>query len=417
MRRIERAALPVLLLGVLAVLTAQQTLFPVLPPLARAVGLTEVWLGFVMTTSAIVFAVASLLWGRLVDRWGTRSVLVAGLVLALVGLVGFAAASQVALAGGFPPPVTLALMLLTRSALFGAGIGAVPVAALAYVARSTSGESERTRGVGRLGAVQGVAMALGPGLGGVLGFAGLLGPIWLAPALVASALLAVLVLLPPATGGPAVDDRLPARPSLRPWDPRFWPFLMVGFLLFLSLGVTVIVLGFLFQDRLGLAASDTVQLAGASAFATGLVLVGVQGLVVPKLAWPAVRLLRTGTPIAAVGLIALAFAPNFPTMLLSHMTFGLGLAVSIPGYTSAPTLRVEGHEQGAVAGLISANNGVTFVIGPLAGTALYQLDPTLPMLAGSGCCLLALLFIVLHPGVRSGAAGSVTPGSVPAGQP
>ncbi|MGH3565510.1 MAG: hypothetical protein ACRDRH_05660 [Pseudonocardia sp.] len=197
-------------------------------------------------------------------------------------------------------------MTATRSVLFGAGVGAVPVAALTYVCASTSGEAARTRGVGQLGAVQGVAIALG----GLLGFAGLLGPIWLAPAVVGLVLVVVAVALPSpagaAAGGPA-----PTRVALKPWDPRIWPFLLAGFLLFLSLSVVLIVLGFLFQDRLGLDSASTVRLAGASSFATGLVLIAVQNVLVPRLGWPALRLLRTGIPIAMVGLLALAVAPGF----------------------------------------------------------------------------------------------------------
>lgn len=390
--------LGVLLLAVLAVFTAQQALFPVLAPLAREVGLGEVQLGLVLTVAAVVFAGTSLLWGRAVDRFGTRSVLLVGLALAAAGVIGFAVVSQLALSGFLDPDNTLTLMILTRSVLFGAGVGAVPVAALTYVSTTTSGETDRTRAVGQLGAVQGVAIALGPALGGLLGFAGLLGPIWLAPAVVALVFALVVVALPrPAA---AAHRPAPPRATLKPWDPRIWPFLLAGFLLFLSLGVVLIVLGFLFQDRLGLDAAGTVRLAGASSFATGLVLVVVQGVVVPRLGWPALRLLRTGIPIAGIGLLALVVAPDFWTMTGSSMVMGLGLALAIPGYTTAPTLRVRDDEQGGVAGLINATNGATFVVGPLAGTALYQLDPRLPMLAGAASCLFAWTFVTLHPGVR-----------------
>ncbi|MHA6628723.1 MFS transporter [Pseudonocardia sichuanensis] len=305
---------------------------------------------------------------------------------------------QLALSGFLDPGVTLALMIVTRSVLFGAGVGAVPVAALTYVSTSTSGEADRTRAVGQLGAVQGVAIALGPALGGLLGFAGLLGPIWLAPAVVALVLALVVVALPrPAA---AAHRPAPPRATLKPWDPRIWPFLLAGFLLFLSLGVVLIVLGFLFQDRLGLDAAGTVRLAGASSFTTGLVLIAVQGGVVPRLGWPALRLLRTGIPIAGLGLLALVVAPGFWTMTRSSMVMGLGLALAIPAYTAAPTLRVRDDEQGGAAGLINATNGATFVVRPLAGTALYQLDPRLPMLAGAASCLLAWAFVTVHPGVR-----------------
>lgn len=393
-----RRPLGLLLVAVLSVFTAQQALVPVLAPLAREVGLSEVQLGLVMTIAAVVFAGTSLLWGRAVDRLGTRTVLLLGMALATAGVTGFAVVSQLALAGIIDPTTTMMLMIATRSLLFGAGVGAVPVAALAHVSSTTSGEADRTRAVGQLGAVQGVAIALGPALGGLLGFAGLLGPIWLAPAVILVVGVVVLGRLPRASG-PARDRGRPAV-SLPPWDRRIWPFLLTGFLLFLSLGTVLIVLGFLFQDRLGLDSATTVRLTGTSAFATGLVLIAVQGALVPRLGWPPLRLLRTGTPIAAAGLLALAVAPGFWTMTASSMLMALGLALAMPGYTAAVTLRVGDDEQGAAAGLINATNGTTFVVGPLLGTGLYQLDPRFPMLAGAVSCLLALLFVTLHPGVR-----------------
>lgn len=424
--RMNRTALPVLLMAVLAVFTAQQALTPVLAPLAREVGLSAVALGWVMTVAAVFFALTSLVWGRGVDAWGHRRVLLVGLGVALVGLVGFAVVSQLALAGRTSPAVTLLLMMATRSVLFGAGIGAVPVAAMAYVAATTAGGRDRTRGIGQLGAVQGVAVALGPALGGLLAFAGLLGPVWLAPAVVALALVVVAVALPAAQGRSAGADAdggsraagsRPLRPlrPLRPWDRRLWPLLLVGFLIFLTLGLILIILGFLFQDRLGLDAAATARATSAALFATGVVLVAAQGVLVPRLGWPPVRLMRTGVPIAAVGLLALVLAPEFWSMTASLTLLALGMGLAVPGYTTAPTLLVGPDEQGGVAGLVNATTGASFVVGPLAGTALYEVRPELPALGGAVLCAVAGVFVLLHPGVRRVASdpGPATTGAVP----
>lgn len=284
--------LPGLLIAVLAVFTAQQSLAPLQAPLAREVGLSEIALGLVLTAGAAVFAGTSLLWGRAVDRYGHRAVLLAGMLLSLAGMTGFAVVSQVALAGGLDPWATLALMLATRSVFFGAGVGAVPVAAIALVAATTTSEADRTTGIGRIGAVQGLAVALGPALGGALGFAGLLGPLWTAPAVVALALGVVALLVPrtsavPTTAAGTTPGGPADRSALRPWDPRLWPVLVGGFGLYLALGMTLIVLGFLVQDRLGLDAAATVSATGAASFASGVVLILAQGVVVPRLGWPA----------------------------------------------------------------------------------------------------------------------------------
>ncbi|OLT22867.1 hypothetical protein BJF78_33060 [Pseudonocardia sp. CNS-139] len=257
--------LGVLLAAVLVAFTAQQLLTPVLAPLSRELELTEFQLGLVITVAAVVFTLGSLFWGRVVDVWGSRRVLLTGLTLGVAGLASFAVVCHLALAGGWATPATLTAMLVTRSVLFGAGIGAVPVAALAHVAAATAGERERTRAVSLVGAAQAVSLVLGPGVGGALAVAELLLPVYAAPVLLALITIGVAVLVP---ARPAADAAAHPRPTGRraggvgPLDPRVRPFLTVGFLLFLSLGVMQVVLGFLVQDRLGLGATAT---AGASA--------------------------------------------------------------------------------------------------------------------------------------------------------
>jgi MFS family permease len=396
----------VLLLAVVCVYTTQQTLFPVLPPLTRVLGLTEVQLGLVQTSASLAFSVSSLGWGRLVDRWGTRRTLLTGMTLVLAGLVGLAGVSALALDGPPEPGRSMLLLMVTRGLLFGLGLGAVPVAALTHISRATSGEAARVRAVGRLGAAQGLAIALGPAVAGLLAFAGLLGPVWGTPILVGVALVVVWVVLPPE---PAVDHTVDwERPrsrtapvaALRPWDRRIRPFLATGFLVFFGSGMTLTVLGFAFQDRLRLGPEQTVQHAGVGALAAGMALIAGQALVVRRLGWPPRTLLRVGTPIALVGFLGFAAAGQFPTMVAANATIGLGMALAVPGYTAGATLRVHRHEQGMVAGLISATTGATFVVTPVVSTVLYRLDPTLPMLVSAGCVTLALTVAMLHPGLR-----------------
>lgn len=397
----ERRVLPVLLISVLGVFTAQQALAPVLAPLAREVGLAEVAVGAIITVAAVVFTATALLWGRAVDRFGHRPVLLLGSGLALAGLVGFALVTQAAVAGTLTPGTALALMIATRSVLFGIGVGAVPVAAIALVAVTTPDEGTRTRGIGQIGAVQGVAVALGPALGGLLGFAGLLGPVWAAPAVVALVFAVLLVALPrtPSSGQAKTSRRRPE--PLRPWDRRLWPVLMAGLGLYLALSIVLIILGFLVQDRLDLDAAATVTATGAASFAAGIVLIGVQGVVVPRLRWPAAQLLRVGAPLAVAGVLALLIAGMLWLIIAALALMAVGMGLAIPGYTTAPTLLVGPDEQGAVAGLVQTVTGLAFVLGPITGTALYGLSPELPLAAAAASCTAAAAFVWLHPALRN----------------
>ncbi|WBB99842.1 hypothetical protein O7543_03745 [Solwaraspora sp. WMMA2080] len=134
------------------------------------------------------------------------------MTVALAGLTAFGAVATLALTGDLDPSLTFMLMLVTRGLLFGAGLAAVPVAALAIVVAGSTAQ-ERTGAVGKLGAAQGLAIVLGPAIGAVVAFAGLLGPVWAAPAAVLTALLLMFVLVPPSvtTGPPPASG--PARPG------------------------------------------------------------------------------------------------------------------------------------------------------------------------------------------------------------
>lgn len=397
-----RSPLPVLVTAVLVVATAQQTLIPVMPPLGRRVGLSELALGVVMTVAALMYSATSPLWGRAVDRVGQRRVLLAGMTLSLLGLGSFAVVSQLAVAertGG--DASTLTLMVLTRSLLFGAGMGAVPVAAMAWVAANTTTTQARVAGISRIGAAQGLAMALGPALGGLLAFAGMLAPVWFAPALLVLVLVGVAVTLPrPPRAVGAVAGTTTARPpaprGLRPWDARLWPVMLAGLGVFLSLGMTMVSLGFLVQDRLGVAGAEAVRTAGLVSTAAGAAMVLTQGVLVPRLAWAPWRLIRTGVPVTGCAVLGLVVADSVPAMCLAMAGVATGVGLAAPGYSSAPTLMVSPAEQGAVAGLVQMVTGATFVVAPLAGGGLYGVAPELPFLGAALVCGVATAFVWLR---------------------
>lgn len=57
---------------------------------------------------------------------------------------------------------------------------------------------------------------------------------------------------------------------------------------------------------------------------------------------------------------------------------------------------------GVVAVVIAAVNGLTFIAGPLAGAAVYEIDPAAPFLTGAAASLAAWVFTLAHPTLRAG---------------
>ncbi|GAA2826147.1 MFS transporter [Nonomuraea rubra] len=406
-----RKSLIPLLIAVLVVFSAQQLLTPVLAPLSRELTLTETQLGLVITVAATALTIASPLWGHALHKIGLRLVLLSGLGLTTVGLTGFAAVAALGLDDTMPPPLVFALMLITRSILFGAGVAALPVAALAVAGTATTTEAERTRATGLVGAAQAASMVLGPAGGGALAAVSLMLPLYLAPVLCLLLSLWVLAAVrPPAASAPATHNG----PGLRPWDARLWPLLVIGFFLYLSLGLVQVIIGFLVADRLHLGPQQTAGAVGIVLFAAGVVLVAVQGAAVPALGWPVLRLLRVGTPIAIAAFALLSLSQSLWLIATAFALLALGLGLAIPGFTAAATMVAEPSRQGSISGLVNATLGATFIVGPLLGTALYEIGPAIPILTALGAVTTALVLAWMSPAARRAQAATV---AVPPGTP
>ncbi|MHC0429359.1 MFS transporter [Streptomyces sp. O3] len=388
--------------------TGQQILTPILPPVSRELSLSEFQFGLVMSASAAVVALVSPVWGRRADTWGRKPLLSFGLFGAAAGLVAFAVCVHLGLNGALGPAAVFVLLLVTRGLLFGGSLAALPVAAQAYVADVATEESERVKGIARVGAALGLALVLGPGLGGVLGDLGTMTALYLAPVLIALVGCAVWLWLPtgPRPGGASAKP-----PRLSPRDSRIWPYLAAGGGIFLSTSLLQISIGFLLQDRLELSTAETVELGGMTLLAGGLPMLVVQGLVIPKLGWRPLRLMRVGVPLTAVAFAVICVADSLPVLLAAVVLSGTGHSLAIPGYNSALSLSVGPDEQGGVAGLAASANATTLVLGPLLATALYQAGPALPFVVGAVELGALLVFLLAHPALRKAAAA---PGPEPA---
>jgi len=392
----EKSRRPILLvcLAVFGLMTGQQMINPVLAPLARELGLGELQLGIVLTVGASGVVLVSPLWGRIGARRGHKPVLLFSLVGAAVALLAFALIARAGLARAVP--LLFVMILLTRGLAFGLAWAATPVTAQAYVSDVTTGERDRVTGMSMLGAAQGLGTALGPALGGVLVTGGLLLPVYVAPLLIG--VIAVLVWI----GLPKPDRHRDVAPAVkvRARDPRMWPFLLTGFGLFFAFGVVMMTVGFLLQDRLALDAQQTGRTTGLVMLAGAGSMLLAQVAVVPRLRWRPLRLIRVGAVVMTGGMLVLILAPNAPVIAAGVAVVGAGMGFGLPGYMAAPTLLAAREEQGAVAGLVGSANALSFVFGPLAGTALYEVAAVAPYVL-CGCLLAGLVaFVALHPGVR-----------------
>ena len=386
----------VVLAAVFLAYLGQTTLNPVIAPLSREVGLDEWQIGFTISVAAVMVVLTSQIWGRRSQSWGRKPVLVAALAICTAAMVLFAIVAAMGVNGALSQTPLFILFVLIRGMLFGTALAAILPTAQAYIADITSSEEERVRGMAGVGASQGIASIAGALVGGLLSGISLMVSVDMVPVFLLAGLLVVTLVLRRETRAELVEE--PAHVS--PFDPRVWPFLVAGFGMFTALGLIQVVTGFLVQDRLALEANATGLVTGGALLAAGIGMVLAQSVIVPRSKWAPATLLRVGTALGAVGFALLAFDGGAALLFVAVTVIGAGVGIAMPGYTAGPTLLMSREEQGGLAGLIGATNGLTYVVSPTAGTAMYGLSPILPIAVGGAILVAVLVFVLIHRGFR-----------------
>lgn len=378
----------ILLFGLVTYGIGQSVLYIVFQPLVKVIGLQTWQYGFIMSASNLMLAIMAFFWGRRSDLVGRKPTLLMGLFGYALGTTGVALALEWGVRGS-PEPWTLFGAILAARLLYGALASAINPAASGYIADTTSRE-DRGRGMALLGMTSGIGTVLGPVLGGALAFVSVIFPLYVAVGLSLIALVAFVVVLKEPERAPAPAH---ATKSLSPFDPRIRSFLLLFFCFWLFFTLIQTIMGFLFEQRLGL--TDPEAIAGSiasSLTAMALLAVFMQLVVIQKFKITARTMLRLGLPAFALGMVALLFATNMVGMWLGFGLFGIALALSNPGITASASLMVEPHEQGAVGGLLSAVPVLGMSVGPLLGTLLFEISPTLPMQIGLAAFVLLSVY-------------------------
>lgn len=403
---------------------AQMSLSPVIAPLARTVGLADWQVGVTVSAAALMVALTSPGWGRRSQSAGRRSVLTTALTAAAVATALFALVAGLGMAGVVGGVGLFLLFLLLRGVLFGAAMAAVPPTAQAAIADITTAADgavdgdARVRGMARLGATQGVGQIVGSAVGGLLALFGLMAPLISVPVFLVLAVVLVRTRLVPQA-----PTELVRRPrTVSPLDRRVLPFLLCCFGMYLALGFIQIIVGFLVQDRLHVADDRAGLLTGLALLAAGAGVVTAQAVIVPRSGWGPGRLLRVGASTAAVGFLLLAPAVNSAPLTAALLytgvgVVGLGMGTATPGLTAGASLRVAPEEQGGVAGLVTAAMGLTMVIAPTAGTLLYEVGGSVPVIAGAVVTALVAGGASVGPRLRAASPAVPSPADTPSAAP
>jgi len=375
-----------LLFAHMACTIAMMAFVSLIGPIARVLQLAPWQAGAAMTVSGLIWMLLARPWGRASDRYGRRRILLLGAGGFSVAYLALCLFIDGALRWLPPASIAFAGMMLGRG-LIGAFYAALPVGSNALIADNVE-PTNRARAMASLGAANAVGLVLGPALAALLSRFSLSLPMY---ALAILPLLALLVLRHKLERQ-ELHLAQPPRP-VRLADPRLRRPLATAFVAMLCVSLAQITVGFFALDRLGLEPGAAAQSAGIALTMVGVALIFSQ-LLVRKLQWPPLRMIRVGAGVAALGFVVSAFAVNSVMLSAGFFICAAGMGWIFPAFAAMAANAVEASEQGATAGSIGAMQGLGVVIGPLAGTLVYSLDPRLPWLLAAVLLVLVGLWPV-----------------------
>ena len=358
----------VLLLGVLLSGAGQTVIFTLLPPVARNLGLVELQAGTVFTVSAIFFTFLSPIWGKMSDRHGRRIFLVSGMIGVAISMFGFGLVMDLGLTGRINGNV-LFLALVAMRSLSGIAGSAIAAAGLALVADLTD-EGRRGSGMALYSASFGLGSIFGPAVAGLTSAVSITFPLYGLAAIGLVSAIGMAVFLP--CNSPHPHDPEYKAPSW--FDRRIARLLAYSMIAGIVIAIPMQVTGFYMLDGLSVDYGRLPALLGIvlTIFA-GASLMGQLTLVrgvfqASILLWFGPLLVCTGGAIVAVG-------EMLWTLFFGMVLTGLGAGVMLPSAISAMSLRVEGREQGAVAGMTNSASALGFILAPFVGLGLHTITP------------------------------------------
>ena len=371
--RLSRSSFFILITGLLANAIGQAFIFAILPPLGREVALSEVQTTSIISTSALVFTFCSPWWGRRSDQIGRKIVIVIGLTGYAVGTVIFAGVFALGMKGilsGWTLYFTALLFRCLQSSVMAATSPGVT----AYAADHSS-RAFRTQTLARLGTANSLGVIIGPVLAGLLAGLGLLFPLYVAALFTLIAVFTVWKYLPEGEFSGVARKRAPRLSFL---DSRLRVYLLSAIGTFTGFSAIQQTLGFRIQDSLSLSGVETAQYTGAALMVSAFFTLALQLSVAQRYAGPALNLVRMGLVCNLIAASFVASAQGLTELIIGMAFMGAGLGLIGPAIAAGASLAVSRDEQGGAAGLITACPAAGFVIGPILGGALYQLNAAYP---------------------------------------
>ncbi|WP_137168384.1 MFS transporter [Salinimonas lutimaris] len=377
--------------ALLATAIGQSVFITTVPSLGREAGLSELAVAILMSSSALVFAVGTNIWSRIIRRRGFRNTLLTGLAGYTLGTLAFALVWSAGLAGLLSSTALLIALLTTRS-LQSSVMSATPPAAVGYVVATSTPET-RAAAISKVTSANNLGQILGPPFAGALVGFGLLTPMYSVLGLTILAMAMVWWRLPeyqpaspqPPAAGPPAD--VAVLKSNTAW--------LIGgcAIVFVCIAMMQQSLSFFMMDVHQASPVEAARFTGFAMMISAVFSLLVQFTVVqrrwlspPTLIWLAFVCLSIA--------YWMLYLHHSMSLLYTAMVFlGVGMGMGYPALAAVATTRCAPERQTQVTGLLTATPAMGYIVGPPLSAVLYAQQMNLPF-ALAGCLTILLAGIM-----------------------
>jgi MFS family permease len=372
----------------------------VMPSIGREIGVADFWVALAYTWSAVLWVALAPYWAEKSDHHGRKTLTIMGVSGFIVSMLLCGVVLFAGLHSWIAGALTFGLFAVFRGIYGGLGC-ATPSATQAYLASKTR-RSGRVAALSALSSSFGLGTIIGPAVAPlfVLPVLGLSGPLFAFAAIALGVVISIVLWLPndrgarkvghgaamsypslatPPTGASVVAATSPRRQRRLRWtDPRIQPWIIAGVMAGHAQAATLTCLGFFVIDRLHLTPAGSEGPISIVMMAGAVAMLGAQWGLIPRLRLTPRALIIWGAVIAAVGLVGTMLSHDLYGITIGFAVASLGFGFTRPGFTAGASLAVPLAEQGGVAGVITAANGISYVLAPTIGISLYGLGQDLP---------------------------------------
>ncbi len=180
-------------------------------------------------------------------------------------------------------------------------------------------------------------------------------------------------------------------------------YALLAFVMVLGFGAMQPTMAFYVQDRFGLETEAEIRATGyaSAAFAAGAFL--MQAFGVRALALEMRDMMALGFVLCLAGIAGTLVARSPNVLIAAFPVLGVGYGLAQAGLMIDAARLGGEHRQGLVTGRLQAGMAAGWIVGALAGTALYGLSIRAPILIAGAALALCALRTAL-PGVRTPSA-------------